>query len=109
MRHRELRSPSDTDLILMSGGVTHRVRFLNISTTGAKIEGADRLVRDSLVEFGYLGARFRARVVWSDDLQSGLRFTPPLSQAELAGLRGQGRQGIGGWVQGGSQRFRELA
>jgi hypothetical protein len=108
MRHREMRFPSDTELVLMSAGVTHRIRFLNVSTTGAKIEGADRPTRDSLVELAYLGARFRARVVWSDDLQTGIRFTPPLSQAELAGLRGQGRHGVGAGVQGGPHRFREL-
>jgi hypothetical protein len=108
MRYRELRVPCDTEIIVLLGEEARRARFVNISASGARVEGLGRLPRDALVTIAHLSTRISARVVWSNDRQAGLRFPVALSASDIAALRGVGGR-PGAWVPpDGHRRFREL-
>jgi hypothetical protein len=109
MRYREMRHPCDTNLTVFLGDEPRSARLVNISVTGGKLEGLGRAPRDALVTLAYMNARIRARVVWSNDRQTGLRFVLALSNAELQGLRGVAGRGAGAWVAGGHLGYREMA
>ena len=109
MRYRETRLPCGTEVAIAFGEEVRRARVINISSSGARVEGLGRLPRDTLVMLAHLGSRIAARVAWSNDRQAGLRFPVPLSAAEVAALRGVGGS-PGGWVlSDGRSRFRELS
>lgn len=108
MRYREMRLPCDTEVTATLGGEMRRVRFANISSTGARIEGLGRVPREVLVTLSHLGTRVTARVVWSNDRQTGLRFTSALSNVDLNALRGVGGGRGAGWGTAGPHAFREL-
>jgi hypothetical protein len=109
MRHREMRYPCDKDVTVALGDEPRRARLVNLSITGAKLEDLGRVPRDSLVSLSHMNARIAARVVWSNDRQTGLRFVRPLSHDELQGLRGVGGRGAGAWGSISPHGFREMA
>jgi hypothetical protein len=109
MRHREMRYPCDNDVVVALGDEPRRARLVNLSITGAKLEELGRVPRDALVSLSYMNARITARVVWSNDRHTGLRFMRPLSNAELHGLRGVGGRGAGAWGSANPHGFREMA
>jgi hypothetical protein len=108
MRYREMRLPCDTEVTVHLGGEARRARFVNISSTGARMEGLGRLPREAPVMLSYLANRITARVVWSNELQCGLRFMTPLSGPEVNAFRGVAGGRTSGWNTLGAQTFREL-
>lgn len=108
MRYREMRMPCDTEVTALLGEEPRRVRFVNISATGARIEGLGRAPREALVTLVHLNTRIAARVVWANERQAGLRFVMPLSSSDLNALRGVTGVRPGAWVPVGQPRFREL-
>lgn len=108
MRYREMRLPCDTELAASLGDEMRRLRFVNISASGARVEGLAPLPRDALVVLHHLGVRHATRVVWANERQAGLRFVRSLSAAELGHLRGTGGPRLGGWAPPGQPRLREL-
>lgn len=99
MRYREMRLPCDVEVVVMVADQPRRVRVVNVSSTGARVEGLGRVPREAPVTVMHLYSRFPARVVWTNARQAGLRFTIPLSAADLASLRGVGtvRSTFGGF------------
>lgn len=109
MRYRETRIPCNTEVAIAFGEEVRRARIVNISPSGARLEGLGRLPRDALVMLAHLNSRVAARVRWSNDRQAGLRFPRPLSASEVSALRGVGGT-PGSWVLPGEMaRFRELS
>lgn len=107
MRYRNQRLPSATDLRVEYGDELCRAQLVNISTSGARLTQLGNLPPDLLVWLCYLNARYPARVVWSSDWQTGVRFVVPLSNAEVSALRGAGRLAAG-WGKVGQAMPREL-
>lgn len=107
MRFRDMRMPCDTLVAVLLGGEQRTARFVNISATGAKLEGAGRLPREAPVTVAHLHHRVAARVVWSNERFLGLRFVLPLSPVELGALRGVVR-GVPVQGQAIAPRFREM-
>ncbi len=109
MRYRDMRIPCDTEVTALLGEEGRRVRFVNISGTGARIEGLGRAPRDALVTLVHLNNRISARVAWSNENQTGLRFLVPLSPANINMLRGTGGPKPGTRAPGLPTQFRELS
>lgn len=109
MRYREMRIPCDTEVAALLGEEIRRVRFVNISPSGARIEGLGRVPRGALVTVAHLWLRLPARVAWCTERQAGLRFVLPLSGAEVNTLRGVGEpRGRTGWAAPSPLGFREM-
>ncbi len=108
MRYREMRLPCDTEVTALLGEAARRVRFANLSRTGARLLGLGRVPRGALVTLVHLNTRISARVIWTDDRQAGLRFVTPLSDSDLNALRGVTRPRPGAWVPVSVRPFREL-
>jgi hypothetical protein len=107
MRYREMRLPCDTEVTVILGEEARRARFVNLSPSGARLEGLGPVPRGSLVTLLRLDASLIARVVWSGQRHCGLRFDHPLSRGEMDALRGVGGR-LGGWPTRAMQGFREL-
>ncbi len=102
MGFRHQRFPADTVLRVAYEHKAMEAELVNISTTGARFEGPDYLPPGALVHLCYLHTRIPARVVWSNDAQTGVRFVMPLSSNDLNALRGAGGRLAGSW---GSHRY----
>ena len=109
MRYRETRLPCGTEVAVALGEEVRRARIVNISPSGARLEGLGRLPRDALVMLAHLGSRVAAWVAWSNDRQAGLRFPRPLSDEDVAALRGVGGATGTRVLPGSRARFRELS
>lgn len=112
MRFRDLRFPCDLDLIAACAGGLHRIRLINVSVTGARIEGLGLVPRGEPLILCRLEGRHPAHVVWANKQQAGLRFAPELTTDQVNALRGvTGADRPGAWgVQGSaSHGFRELS
>ena len=108
MRYRDPRFPADIGVSIFCGSEGHFATLINISTTGARIELPARLPQDTLVTFQRFTERMTARVVWSNDHQTGVRFEMLLSQAQVNALRGAVVKAS--FARGASgHRFRELS
>lgn len=107
MRYREMRIPCDTEIAVTLGEEARRARFVNISPSGARLEGLTGLSPGCLVTLQHLGRSWRARVAWCRDGQAGLRFPISLSDEEIGFLRGTGAR-PGSWGPLTAARFREL-
>ncbi|SDE81230.1 PilZ domain-containing protein [Limimaricola pyoseonensis] len=102
MRYREQRYPSDRELRVEHGGQTVRASLVNISATGARLARLGRLPSDAAVTLCHLNLRLPARVVWSNERQTGVRFVMPLGASEVNAFRGAagGFAGPGAWDHG---------
>lgn len=107
MRYREMRIPCDTEIAVTLGEEARRARFVNISPSGARIEGPDGLPPGALVTLHHLGRRWPARVAWCRKGQAGLSFPVSLNDEEIGFLRGTGAP-AGTWGPLTAARFREL-
>ena len=108
MRYREQRFATDRELRLVHGSEVQRVQLTNVSATGARLQKLAPLPRDTRVVLCHLHHKFPAKVVWSNERQTGVTFIEPLSNADLqtlAGTVGQMSRHGGGWSNHG---FREL-
>ncbi len=109
MRYRIPRLPADIALSVEYSGRVCAVRLVNISTTGARLEGFDPpLPRDAKVTLQYLHMRVSAQVIWSYNGQTGVHFVTPLSQSTVDALRGAGGSMSSTWGSFG-HRYRELS
>ena len=109
MRFREQRFPSVTELRVMYGDEVRRVQLVNISATGARLEQVWHLPEDALVTLCHLHVRIPARVVWSNERQTGIRFVMPLTTTDMNALRGAIGRSPGSWESGSHYRLRELS
>lgn len=107
MRYRDQRYPSDIGLRLVCGDALHSVQLVNISTTGARLKCSSRLPKDALVTLQYLNERISARVTWSNEHETGVRFVTLLSQSNVTAIRGASGGPSRGWGIP-AQGFREL-
>lgn len=109
MRYRQMRLPCDTEVALCFGEDVRRVRFVNISPSGARIEGLGRVPQGAPATLCHLAMRLPVRVAWSNDRQAGLRFVVALEPSDIAALRGVGgvRPGTG-WAPAPGFRPREM-
>ncbi len=108
MRYRHQRFPADTEVRVMYENQSESVELVNISATGARLLVPDGLPEGALVHLCYLHTRIPARVVWSDDVRTGLSFVTPLSSNDLNALRGAGGRLGGSWGSSAPGSFREL-
>ena len=107
MRYREMRIPCDTEVAVTAGEAARRARFINISPSGARVQGLDGLPVGALVTLHHLGRGWPACVAWCRSGQAGLRFPMPLGDEEIGFLRGTGARS-GTWGSLTAARFREL-
>ena len=107
MRYREMRIPCDTEIAVTLGEEARRARFVNISPSGARIEGLGAVPAGALVTLHHLGRGWPARVAWCRDGQVGLRFPVSLGDEEIGFLRGTSAR-AGAWGPLTAARFREL-
>ena len=107
MRHRQPRFAADTQVRVEHAGLLSRARLINVSSSGARLADLGILPRGELVALSYLNTQVRARVVWSNERQTGVAFVQPLSQTEVNSIRGVGGpNAAGSWS---SMPFRELS
>lgn len=59
----------------------------NVSTGGARLTGVGRLPPEAQLTLLYLHLCVRARVAWSDDTDTGVRFLAPLTPGDLQVLQ----------------------
>ena len=108
MRYRDTRLPSGQDLKVEYGRQVLRVELVNVSTTGARLKQLGHLPQGTLVTLCHLHWRFPARVVWSEDALTGVRFVQLLSATDMTALRGAiGHVGV--WGSSAHHGFRELS
>jgi hypothetical protein len=108
MRFRDLRFPCDVELTAACAGMVRRVRLVNISVTGARLAGLGVVPRGAPLILCLLDGRYVAQVVWSNERETGLRFTPELTPNQVNALRGVvGAGRPEAWV-APSTGFREL-
>ena len=88
MRYRDLRLPSDRDLKVVYASQVFHVPLLNISTSGALLGKLQSLPRDALLTLCHLHISIQARVAWSSNTQTGVRFPIPLTTADMNVFRG---------------------
>jgi hypothetical protein len=107
MRYRQPRFAADIEVRVEHAGRQVRARLVNISPSGARLGDLGVLPTGELVVLSHLTARVSARVVWSNERQTGVAFGRPLAQAEVNSIRGVGGSNpAGAWA---SMPLRELA
>lgn len=114
MRFRDQRFPCDVELPVACAGAVRRVQVVNVSVTGARVEGLGPVPQGARMILCRLDGRHPGVVVWANARQAGLRFSPELSPAQVDALRGvvggdrAGGHGAGGARIAASHGFREL-
>ena len=108
MRYRDTRLPSGTELRIEHDDQVSRVELVNISSTGARLKQLGNLPEGALVTLCHLHLRFPARVMWSTEAQTGVRFARPLSTSDVNALRGA-ISGVSARGSPSSHAFRELS
>jgi len=106
MQARSTRLPSDNELRVVHADEVFRVVLVNISTTGARFDHLGQLQQGAPVTLRHLEMRVPASVAWSNDKETAVQFTNPLSNEDLAALS----QAIGGggvWASMGHQEPQE--
>ncbi|MGR3465245.1 PilZ domain-containing protein [Limimaricola sp.] len=109
MRFRDHRFPTDKEVRVAHGKEVQRARLANISATGARLRQLSPLTPGGLVILCQLDLKIPAKVVWSNERQTGVTFLKPLKPADLqtmAGTVGQAAPPAGGWRHHG---FREIS
>ena len=97
MRYRQQRFPADAQVRLERAGTQSRARLVNISPTGARLSDVGLLPTGELVILSHLTSLISARVVWSNERQTGVAFGRPLTQAQVNSIRGVGDAASGTW------------
>ena len=87
MQERDERLPADVAIRIFHGDQSLRAQVANVSIGGARLSGVGRLPDGAQVTLLYLHLCLRARVMWSDGQDVGVRFQEPLDPAELDVLR----------------------
>lgn len=106
MRYRQPRFAADMQVRVEHAGSQHRARLVNVSPSGARLADLGTFPLGELVVLSHLTAQVRARVVWSNERQTGVAFVRPLSQSEVNSIRGVGGANAAGtWS---PMPFREL-
>jgi hypothetical protein len=65
------------------GDKSYRANVSNVSTGGARLTGVGHLPAEAQLTLLYLHLCVRARVAWSDDTDTGVRFLAPLDPEDL--------------------------
>lgn len=86
MREREQRFPTNTAVEITHSGNVYQAVACDISLNGACIFGMPRLSPNSQVTLYCLGWATQARIAWSKDLFTGLKFAVPLDPVDLQTL-----------------------
>ena len=95
MQPRSARLPSNNELKVMHRDEVFRVRLVNISTTGARLDHLGDLAQDTAVTLRHGQMRVPAYVAWSNDKETGVRFATPLSTEDMDTLRtADGGEGV---------------
>ena len=108
MRYRDLRLPSDAPVEVEDGTRVHRTELIDVSVSGARLARLDGMTRDRPLTLRYLGVRILARVIWSNERQTGVRFVAPLTASEMTALRREASRRPGDAASPGLHGFREL-
>ena len=108
MRCRDVRLPSDRDLRVVYDGQTFLVPLLNISPSGARLGKLGTLPHDAILALCHLHISIQARVAWSSDTETGVRFTIPLCTGDMNVFRGTVAL-TSDWGNSSHQRLREMA
>ncbi len=87
MHDRELRHSVDTAIRVFLDDATFRAEGVNVSAGGACLQGMSRLPAGTQVTIRYLHLCLRARVAWSSDALTGVRFLQRLPTADLRTLQ----------------------
>ena len=87
MQHRDERLPADVAIRVFHGDRSYRATVANVSTGGARLSGVGGLPAEAQVTLLYLHLCVRARVAWSEEDDTGVRFLAPLDPAELQVLQ----------------------
>ena len=90
MRDREKRLPTNAAIRVFHEAQAYRADAVNISANGASLIGVGRLPRAAQVTILYLHLCIRAEVAWSTTQTTGVRFSAPLTSAEIKALRASG-------------------
>lgn len=108
MRYREQRYPADTALRIEFGERVERAHLVNVSATGARLSQLAPLPSGTVLNLCYLSIRLSASVIWSNQRQTGIRFTRPISMGDVNVLRGAGGRPAGAWGTSNHWELREL-
>ncbi|MGR6330302.1 PilZ domain-containing protein [Sphingomonas sp. XXL09] len=79
VRRNKVFSPAQ----LIVDGVSHRAHVLNVSAHGARIHTAIAPQVGQPADLYLSDDPYRALVIWSHGVHSGLRFEPPLTADQL--------------------------
>ncbi len=91
MRYRSYRWPCRYDVRIITPGGIAPATVINISDTGARIEGDLGIPNGSVVTVHLLSQRIKATVMWQRDGLAGLRFPLRLGENAIDTVRGTGR------------------
>lgn len=105
MKYRANRRACDRQIALHANGEVAHVTLRDISSTGARFEGATALPRGAQVTLNLLSGPTRGCVVWFRGGLTGVKFDQPLTAAQLTLVLQPASQRH---PSGSSHRFREL-
>ncbi len=88
MRYRNPRIPLDREVRVVHADGIHRGELANISATGARLRNLPPLPPNSTVKLCHLHLQISAKVVWSENGQTGICFAAPLSSADVQSVAG---------------------
>lgn len=90
MRYRDSRTRCECPALIEVDGRWIDVVVHDVSAFGIRVGTPVRLVMGSLLSLSARGLPIRARVVWSDEGQAGLRVPSGLTSATIQRIRGSG-------------------
>ncbi|MGR3500636.1 MAG: PilZ domain-containing protein [Limimaricola soesokkakensis] len=108
MRYREPRFATDRELRVVYGKEIQRARLINVSATGARLGQLSQMEPDRLVLICLLHLKIPAKVVWSNEKQTGVHFLEPLSVADLQTMGATIADGASPRGKWGNHGFHEL-
>lgn len=91
MRYRSYRWPCRYDVQITTPSGRAAATVINISDTGARIEGHLGIPNGTAVTLLILSQRIKATVMWQRDGLAGLRFPIRLGENAIDTVRGTGR------------------
>lgn len=89
-RYREYRCPCAASVVALTGEGRQRAEIVNISSTGARLSGAEGLEEGATLRLEVMAGMepLKAEVRWVRGALAGLRFARPLGPEMIARLRG---------------------